>query len=270
MSQLNEEMRKAIADLTGIEVGEDATLETVKSSFGERYVAKELHTKEIESIVGKIKGTTESKLKKVLGEQAKGKSYDEMIELLPQHFESLQGKIKEAQKAGGDEKAAKLQAELDKFRELAEQNAATIETLQTERDAAKTEAEQRIEQFKTESAVKQAWGSAKWSDAADQYKRHGIWAAEVEGKFQFKIEGGKTLVYDAEGNIYTGGTPNQLTADQLFEQILKKTGSLKVNSGGNPPSGRRGEADPNMSEQQRRAYERTQQRIAEAKAKGKM
>ena len=265
MSELNEDVRKAIADLTGIEVAEDANLDTIKSSFGERYVAKELHKKELDAIAGKIKGTTESKLKKVLGEQAKGKSYDEMIELLPQHFESLQEQIKEAQKAGGDEKAAKLQAELDKFRELADQNAATIETLQTERDAAKTEAEQRIEQFKTEAAVKQAWSGAKWSDTADQYKRQGIWATEVEGKFQFKIEGGKTLVYDADGNIYTGGTANQLTADQLFEQVLKKTGSLKQNPGGTPPGGRRGEPDPNMPEAKRKALERAQKRIEAAR-----
>jgi len=230
MSQLNEEMRKAIADLTGIEVAEDATLDTVKETFGQSYVSKELHRKEVESIAGKIKGTTESKLKKVLGEAAKGKNYDEMLELLPQHFEALQTELVEAKKggSGGDKKVQELEAKLQEFRSLAEQNAATIETLTTERDAAKTEAEQRIEQYKTETAVNRAWESAKWSDTADQYKRTGIWAAEIQGKFQFKVESGKTMVYDSEGNVYTGGTPNQLTADQLFEQVLKKTGTLKA------------------------------------------
>ena len=265
MSKLNEDVRKVLTELTGIEVAEDATIDDVKASFGENYVSKELHTKEVQATAGKIKGTTETKLKKVLGEQAKGKSYDEMLELLPAHVEHLHEEIKKAQAANDSEEVARLRAERDEFEKLANENAKTIETLQTERDLAKSEADQRIEQFKTEAAVQSAWNGAKWSDTVSPHTKLGVWAGEIQGKFQFKVENGQTMVYDAEGNIYTGGTPKQLTAEALFEQILKKTGTLKVNPGGKPPIGDPGNPDPNMSEAQLKAMRRLQERMAASK-----
>ena len=79
--------------LTGIQVAEGANEDTIRTALGERFIDRETHLKEINATFGKARGTAENKLKAIVGEDGKGKSFDELVELVPSKISALNDEL---------------------------------------------------------------------------------------------------------------------------------------------------------------------------------
>lgn len=234
MALSNEQIEVIKTIIPDIEVTEDTTLEDIKNAAGERLISLELHKKEIDAVYGKARGSAETKFRRMLGEEGKGKNFDELTELMEQRFGNFSEQIKQLEKdvkSGKitSEEKEKLENELKQVRETLDLANAEKEALQMEVESARAEGETKVNQYILNTKINQAFAEANWVDTADKYVRTGIWKDEVEGKYTFKDEGGKLLVFDTSGNIVKDGT-TQMTADKLFENILKQTGKYKVHS----------------------------------------
>lgn len=246
---------------------EDATLDTVKELTGSVYVDKELAEKERKAEIGKVLGSVDTKLKRILGDAAKGKTTAELAAMAEEAYQAKLTELGEARK-GGDGDVEKLRAEAaqakkdkaDVEKMLEQANTEKAEALQ-QVESAKAEALTAIEQTKLNIAISSEWDAISWTDDADIYKRKGLWMAEIEGKYTFKVENGKKYVYDAEGNIVKNGTQHMEVGD-LFRQTAEKANALKKNGAGNEPAKLKS-ADPSVK------LSPTQLKAIEAKEKMK-
>ena len=228
------EINKEIFEkLTGIQVAEDANEDTIRTALGERFIDRETHLKEINATFGKARGTAENKLKAIVGEEGKGKSFDELVELVPAKLQSLNEQLAAAIEAGkSNPDIEQIKKERDQLREMTEQAKAKELEYQEAIKNAQTEAEARLNKMQTDAEVQRLFDAANWVDDADDIVKNGVWLTKINDKYNFVKENGKILVYDKEGNIVTGGTTSQLTAEQLFETTLKEVKRYKVNNGG--------------------------------------
>jgi hypothetical protein len=228
------EINKEIFEkLTGIQVAEDASEDTIRTALGERFIDRETHLKEINATFGKARGTAENKLKAIVGDEGKGKSFDELVELVPAKLQSLNEQLAAAIEAGkSNPDIEQIKKERDQLREMTEQAKAKELEYQEAIKNAQTEAEARLNKMQTDSEVQRLFDAANWVDDADDIVKNGVWLTKINDKYNFVKENGKILVYDKEGNIVTGGTTSQLTAEQLFESTLKEVKRFKVNNGG--------------------------------------
>lgn len=228
------EINKEIFEkLTGIQVAEDANEDTIRTALGERFIDRETHLKEINATFGKARGTAENKLKAIVGDEGKGKSFDELVELVPAKLQSLNEQLAAAIEAGkSNPDIEQIKKERDQLREMTEQAKAKELEYQEAIKNAQTEAEARLNKMQTDAEVQRLFDAANWVDDADDIVKNGVWLTKINDKYNFVKENGKILVYDKEGNIVTGGTTSQLTAEQLFETTLKEVKRFKVNNGG--------------------------------------
>jgi hypothetical protein len=248
----------------GIEVGEDATIESIKELFGKSYVSASIHEQEvsklkslaeklqgeIDTVIGKTKGTVETVIKRALGDDVKDiKDFNELLKATEATIAAKREEIarlkKLAEGKSGDvvkEIEAKYQRELADLKAMNEQAAEMIEAAKAEAEAAKLEAKSAIDKYLLEQSVNQLYASANWVDTANDYVKDGVWAREIAGKFTFKKEGDKVLVYDMEGGIVKDGAV-QMTAEKLFADVLKKAGQYKQN-GAQPGKGAPPPIDP--------------------------
>ena len=217
------EINKEIFEkLTGIQVAEGANEDTIRTALGERFIDRETHLKEINATFGKARGTAENKLKAIVGEDGKGKTFDELVELVPSKIAALNDELQRAIEAGkSNPDIEQIKKERDQLREMTEQS-----------KAKELEYQEAIKNAQTDAEVKRAFEAANWIDDADEIVKEGVWLTKLENKYIFKKENGKLLVYDKDNNIVTGGTTSQLTAEQLFESTLKEVKRFKVNNGG--------------------------------------
>lgn len=228
--EINKEM---FEKLTGIQVAEDANEDTIRTALGERFIDRETHLKEINATFGKARGTAENKLKAIVGDEGKGKSFDELVELVPAKLQSLNEQLAAAIEAGkSNPDIEQIKKERDQLREMTEQAKAKELEYQEAIKNAQTEAEARLNKMQTDAEVQRLFDAANWVDDADDIVKNGVWLTKINDKYNFVKENGKILVYDKEGNIVTGGTTSQLTAEQLFETTLKEVKRFKVNNGG--------------------------------------
>lgn len=242
------EINKEIFEkLTGIQVAEDANEDTIRTALGERFIDRETHIKEINATFGKARGTAENKLKALIGDEGKGKSFDELVELVPAKMQSLNEQLAAAIEAGkSNPDIEKIKKERDQLREMTEAAKAKEAELLAAVENAKSDAVKQLEKAQTDAEVQRLFDAANWVDDADDIVKNGVWLTKINDKYNFVKENGKILVYDKEGNIVTGGTTSQLTAEQLFETTLKEVKRYKVNNGGqgtpqrqsNAPSGK--------------------------------
>lgn len=228
------EINKEIFEkLTGIQVAEDASEDTIRTALGERFIDRETHLKEINATFGKARGTAENKLKALIGDEGKGKTFDELVELVPAKMQSLNEQLAAAIEAGkSNPDIEQIKKERDQLREMTEQAKAKELEYQEAIKNAQTEAEARLNKMQTDAEVQRLFDAANWVDDADDIVKNGVWLTKINDKYNFVKENGKILVYDKEGNIVTGGTTSQLTAEQLFETTLKEVKRFKVNNGG--------------------------------------
>ena len=228
------EINKEIFEkLTGIQVPEDANEDTIRTALGERFIDRETHLKEINATFGKARGTAENKLKALIGDEGKGKSFDELVELVPAKMQSLNEQLAAAIEAGKSQPDIEsMKAKMEELRQLNE--AAKVKEAEYEERIknAQTEAEERLNKAQIDAEVERLFDASNWVDDADAIVKQGVWLTKIKGKYDFKKENGKIYVYDMEGKIVTGGTTSQLTAEQLFENTLKETKRYKLNNGG--------------------------------------
>lgn len=228
------EINKEIFEkLTGIQVAEGANEDTIRTALGERFIDRETHLKEINATFGKARGTAENKLKAIVGEDGKGKTFDELVELVPSKIAALNDELQRAIEAGkSNPDIEQMKSKMEELRLLNEQSKAKENDYEERIKNAQTDAEERLNKMQTDAEVKRAFDVANWIDDADEIVKEGVWLTKIKDKYNFVKENGKLYVYDMEGKIVTGGTTSQLTAEQLFESTLKEVKRFKVNNGG--------------------------------------
>jgi hypothetical protein len=228
------EINKEIFEkLTGIQIAEDASEDTIRTALGERFIDRETHIKEINATFGKARGTAENKLKALIGDEGKGKTFDELVELVPAKMQTLNEQLAAAIEAGKSQPdIEQIKKERDQLREMTEAAKAKEAELLAAVENAKSDAVKQLERAQTDAEVQRLFDAANWVDDADDIVKNGVWLTKINDKYNFVKENGKILVYDKEGNIVTGGTTSQLTAEQLFESTLKEVKRFKVNNGG--------------------------------------
>jgi chromosome segregation ATPase len=229
-----EALKAVLPESVHAELTEESTIETVKELTGRVYVDKDVAEKERKSEVGKALGSIETKLKRILGDEAKGKTAAELAAMAEEAYQAKLTELDEARKGSGADveklrteaaEAKKAKADLEKMLEQA--NAEKAEALQKV-EAAENEKLSAIEQYKLEQAINAEWEGLNFADNVLPYTKKGLWMTEIEGKYTFKLENGKKLVYDMEGNIVKNGT-SHMEAKDLFakvaEPLLKKNGA---------------------------------------------
>lgn len=224
--------------------GEEITLEKINELKSESLITRELHKKEIDKVFGKTIGPVENDLKELLGEDGKGKIYKEMIPLVKEKYTSLVTELESIKKEGSKGKEDIL-SQLNQYKSLAEKQEAELKAALEREKEMKEYGEKRYEELIVNNTVSSIYNSLPWTDDSDVYVKEGIWKREIEGKVQFKKEGDKILVYDADGNIVQSGT-GHMTADDFFVQIAKKANRYKMNgaAGTPPPNGQAGGGNP--------------------------
>jgi FtsZ-binding cell division protein ZapB len=232
-------MKALLPEAAHEKLTETATADDVKGLMPEYFVEKTFAEQQLKEGIGKRMGALETKLRRIVGEDGKGKNVDDLLPLVETRYQSLQTELDEAKKGGGD--TSQIKAELEQIKKDRDAYKELSEKANTERDEWKEKAEAAEgkiltvrEQIELDNAVNSHWNGLNWIDGASDYLKSGIWSKEVEGKVTFKKEGGKVIVYDMEGNMLTNGT-GAMYADAFFAQLAEKASALKKN--GAPPAG---------------------------------
>ena len=178
------EINKEIFEkLTGIQVAEGANEDTIRTALGERFIDRETHLKEINATFGKARGTAENKLKAIVGEDGKGKTFDELVELVPSKIAALNDELQRAIEAGkSNPDIEQIKKERDQLREMTEQSKAKELEYQEAIKNAQTDAEERLNKMQTDAEVKRAFEAANWIDDADEIVKEGVWLTKLENK----------------------------------------------------------------------------------------
>lgn len=218
----------------GVELGDGETLtaETLQAKLGERFVDLDTHKKELAATFGKARGTFETKLKGLLGEDAKDLDGEAMVGKLATRMQDMAAQLEAAKGNKSADEIAKLQKKADDLAALLDQ--ANTKATQAE-EAAKTAREEAMAELareKTAAKIGEVYAAQQWSDVANEWARRGL-HAEITAKYDFKDEGGKLMAYTKSGEIVKIGT-SHATADAVFQQEIKAAKLWKeVKTGGN-------------------------------------
>lgn len=234
---------KDVIEVLGLEVElkEDATIEekkeAIKVAAGNKFIDKslvELEKKNAIAGLGKKVGSAETKMRIVFGDEYRDKNFDELVELLPSVFESkteaLKKELADAKKGSSKEDIAKIQTELDEYRNLVKKLNADLEA---EKENAKKLIENKELEFQTKEEAKELsdiFYALNWVDGTKKHTKDGLFMNAIDGKYTFKKVDGVFMVYKEDGATpETGGTTSHLSAVDLFNTVLKKEELLKVN-----------------------------------------
>jgi hypothetical protein len=238
MNQEQIQLLKAIMPESAHEkITEESTIESVQSLLPEYFVEKDFAQAQIKTEIGKRMGALETKLRRLIGEDGKGKNVDELLPLVETRYEEIRKELQDAKATGGDttklkEELEQIKKDRDVFKELSEKAGQEISQWQQKTEAAENKILTIREQVELDNAVNSYWSNISWVDGASDYLKTGLWKTEVENKVTFKKEGGKVIVYDTEGNMLTNGT-GAMYADAFFLQLAEKAGALKKNGAPN-------------------------------------
>lgn len=214
--------------------GEEVTIDKVAELKSAALITRELHKKEVDSVFGKTIGPIENEIRPLLGEEGKGKMIKDMLPLLKERYSSFASQVEELKSKAGEGKD-KLLSELTQYKTLAEQQESKLKEYQAKLEESEKSAEARFEAIQLNHTLTSVYDKQPWTDDADEYVKKGIWNAEIEGRYNFKREGEKVLVYDKDGNIVQSGT-GHMTADELFRKTLEKANRLKKNGATGAPA----------------------------------
>lgn len=223
-----------------IEVTDATTIDDVDNAIAKKFVDKGLHETQIKAAVGKRVGAAETKLKQFLGDDGKGKTFDELVELLPTTVAArIKAKedeieaLKEAGKSTGKEaeQLIKLKTEFDQLKGLLDKaNQAALEQV-AEKEKEIESIKKDVELKETQRTVNDVFNAVDWVDKTSSYEKSGLYTDEIAGKYVFKIdETGKDLdVYEIDGETIVEDGTKPMKASALFKKEADKAGLLKKN-----------------------------------------
>ena len=226
--------KQLLPELDWNSAGEEITIEKINELKGAALITRDIHKKEIDNVFGKTIGPVENQLKELLGEDGRGKTIKEIIPALKERVTSFSQQIEEL-KTQGSKGKEEIISQLNQYKSLAEKQEAELKAAIERAKELEEGAEKKFEQLQINHAVSSLYNTLPWTDDADVYVKEGIWKREVEGKVQFKKEGDKIMVYDADGNIVQSGT-GHMTADDFFVQVVKKANRYKMNGATGTPA----------------------------------
>jgi len=239
--------------VSGFEVPKEGTDDeakaALKAEFEKRYVGTDVHQKEKDKQAFDLKFAAEAKLKQVAkkygltDEEIKGKKFDDLYSLLETKADSIATEIATLKESNvntdtgeGKKKLEALQKRLDEVLGLDGEKDKRIHELNEQLEQAKADGDSRLEAHILNKKVDELFDGANWTDDSDKIVKRGVRAEYIDGRYVFKAEGEKVLVYnnDTDQTMVKDGV-NQMTAEKLFEDILKKVKRFKENKGNPDP-----------------------------------
>lgn len=224
--------------LPSFEITEATTIEEVESEFGKSYVKADIHESEKTRIYASATAKAENRLAKLLGSEANGKKYDEMVELLEGTIAAKEQAIKDLQAEGkktgkGSEELEKLLHDKQQLDAALKEAADKIKSYESELESVKGNSKSELQKYILDNKIKSLYNSIEWTADTDLYKKNGIWNEEVEGKVTFKDEDGEVIVYDSTGENWLKDGVGKLTAQKYFISVAEKAKALKKNGATN-------------------------------------
>jgi len=257
--------KQLLPEIDWSSAGEEVTIDRITELKSAALITKELHKKEIDSVFGRTIGPVENELKGLLGEEGKGKTIKEILPAIKDRFSTFTSQLEDLKSTGGKDKDSLLK-ELTDYKTLAKSQEDQLKEWQVKVEEAERSAEAKFEAIQLNHALTSLYDKLAWTDDADEYVKEGIWKREIEGKYQFKKEGDKVLVYDSQGGIVQSGT-GHMTADDLFVKTIEKANRLKKNGAtGAGATGTAAVTSPiKLDERARKRLEEIQKRAAQMK-----
>lgn len=234
MALTNEQTEIVKTFLPDFEVNDETTIEQVNEAFGKNYIKMDLHEAELNKKYIQGLAKAENRLAKVLGSEANGKKYDEMVELLESKMTEFNDKIKELSnsttKTGKTDKELEgLLHEKEQLSNALKEAAEKLKSLESEKESLLADSEKKLEAYKLKTKVDGLWSGLNWTDDTNIYTKNGLWSTEIEGKVTFKEEDGDIIVYDATGENWLKDGVGKMTAQKYFNDIAEKAKALKKN-----------------------------------------
>lgn len=234
MALTNEQTEIVKTFLPDFEVTDETTIEQVNEAFGKNYIKMDLHEAELNKKYIQGLAKAENRLAKVLGSEANGKKYDEMVELLESKMTEFNDKIKELSnsttKTGKTDKELEgLLHEKEQLSNALKEAAEKLKSLESEKESLLADSEKKLEAYKLKTKVDGLWSGLNWTDDTNIYTKNGLWSTEIEGKVTFKEEDGDIIVYDATGENWLKDGVGKMTAQKYFNDIAEKAKALKKN-----------------------------------------
>lgn len=232
----------------------DITVDAINARKSERLVTTDVHQREIASATGRIYGEGQTLFGRILGEEAKGKQYKELLPLVESRFTALSEKITSLEKDGGKGLSEKEKNELAELRNLANEQKTKIQDLTSGLEEAKSEAENKVAKILLDNEVTSIFDSIGWIDDVSPYAKKGL-RDELFSKYEFRKDGDKLLVFGKDGTIVRDKT-GQYETKSFFEDKAKEAKLFKLNGGkiGAPDHG--GKPKPDMTPEQQAHFDR--------------
>jgi hypothetical protein len=238
MSLTSEQKEIVTQFLPSFEVTDETTMDDVNEAFGKTYVKADIHDAELKKRYAQATAKAENRLSKLLGSDANGKQYDEMVELLEAKIANQVAEmetLKEASKGTGKnaEELIKLANEKKQLDEALKEAQAKIAEAESAKEGILTEAEKKYQKLVLDGKVNSIFESIDWVDGVSKYTKGGLWNDEVNGKVTFVEEGNDLIVYDATGENWLKDGVGKMTAKKFFTQLAEKENLIKKNGATN-------------------------------------
>lgn len=256
-------IKQALPEIDWATVEGDVTLSVINQKKAERLVTTEVRDREVNTAVGRFTGEGQTVFGRLLGEEAKGKQYKDLLPLLEQKWKANGDRIAELEKDGGAKGLTDAEKrELADLRKLADDQKTKITELETGLADSEKAAERKVSELLLNSELEKLYDGVPWIDDVNPYAKKGL-RDEIFGKHTFRKDGEKILVFDKENNIVrnAAGT-GQMEAKDLFEVSAKTAKLYKMNGAKSPEAGK----TPNAAADGKALTPQAKRRIAEIEA----
>lgn len=214
---------KDITEFTGVELGEDATIDDFKSAFNEKYVPADQHSKKVKEITSRAAHHI-TKAARDAGfeldkEEVEKVDLFELPNVIMSKASSTINELKENKSATEEEVSKKYQKELETWKSKYNDTKGLLEETSKGFEAFKSEVTTK-ERNRTIGGYKnKVMGSLNWSDNANDFVKKGF-EATLNEKYKFDLsDENKPVVRDADGNLIQ--SKEKAGQPATYEEVIK-------------------------------------------------
>jgi len=178
-------LKQALPELELDKAEGDITLEFINTKKGEVLIGRDLVQKQIDQALGKHKGSFETVARRLFGEEANGKGYDELFKMLEPSVSGLRERLNELEKGDPDKNSAKLKEEMRQLKELLDSANGEIGTYKSKVTELESKSKSDFEEMLTNHKLDKTFNSMAWVDNTSKFTKAGLWN-EVTAKYSFK------------------------------------------------------------------------------------
>lgn len=196
----------------------------------------------VKKVEGRIYGGLTTEAKRLFGfskEEIKDKPFKDILREGAERFATKITELEEASGKGSEEVVKRLNGELEKFKNQANQYKTDLEKVIGEKSELENGFTQKLKEFKVQSAYKEAFSQIPLSETANDLTKRGF-NDHVRSTYKFDVdEEENVIVLDAKGQKVPNPTKTgaYLGLVDVLKMEAEKNGILKKNNAGaNHPS----------------------------------